>query len=105
MASERPSRSDSLRTYRRLKKCLSIGPVRFMGAHHRSWWWDIRTPHGYLVVRAGWIKHPKWPQVYWSPNATPWHHGARNVFRARFVYREQCVCRRPDCTNPQEVAR
>jgi hypothetical protein len=78
-------------------------PVRFMGGVSGQLWWDIKCFGGWLVVKAGRWKRgkPRLPRVYWSPNGTPWHHGARNVLRARFVEREQCVCREPGCTNPQ----
>lgn len=78
--------------------------VRFMGGLSRKLWWDIRFRGGTLVVNCGcgrW-RGPRgavlgrWrfqlPRVYWSPNGTPWHHAARNVFRAKYVEREECVC-------------
>jgi hypothetical protein len=78
--------------------------VVFMGGLHRRLWWDIELRRGWLVIQAGYFRRPRLPRIYWSPNATPWHHGARNVFRARYVEREECVCGQPDCTMPQERA-
>lgn len=84
--------------------------IRFMGRVSGNLWWDIECFGGWLVVKAGRFRKGrsgtllKWPRVYWSPNGTPWHHAARNVFRAGFVKCERCVCREPDCSMPQEVA-
>lgn len=84
--------------------------IIFMGDHSRKLWWDVRWRGGWLVIHAGrgrWRGLGRWrlrlPSVYWSPNGTPWHHGARSVFRAKYVTRQECVCTR--CRNaggPQE---
>lgn len=68
-------------------------PIRFMGHHNRTFWWDVCLGRfGWLVVNAGYFNKPRKPRVYWSPNGTPWHHGARSIFNARFVERQECVC-------------
>lgn len=76
-------------------------PIQFMGRPSGNLWWDVKTPNGWLVVKAGRFRRGRSgrllrvPKAYWSPNGTPWHHGARSVFRARYVEREECVC--DDC--------
>jgi hypothetical protein len=65
-------------------------PVRFMGRSSEQRWWDVRTPCGWLVVNAGYFGRPVRLRVYWSPNATPWHHAARKIV-GRAPDRE-CVC-------------
>lgn len=57
--------------------------IQFMGNHSRRLWWDVRWRGGWLVVKAGFIKRPRLPRVYWSPDGTPGHPEARNVFRCR----------------------
>lgn len=59
-------------------------------------WWDICLgSRGYLVVTVpSKGKHRSRVSVYLSPNATPWHHGARNII-GRCAYAE-CVC--ADCS-------
>lgn len=86
-----------------------MSSVSFMGGHTLEAWWDVRCFGGWLVIKAGdwgrWTakgRRPsprglRLPRIYWSPNGTPWHHGARNVFRARYVEREECVCGDPGC--------
>ena len=76
-----------------------IPRVRFMGRVNGQLWWDVQMrPHGWLVIHAGRWKRgrPGLPRVYWSPNGTPWHHGARNVLREKKRLKwADCVC--DDC--------
>jgi hypothetical protein len=71
--------------------------IAFMGRGNRSrhgtkLWWDVRLLGGWLVIHAGRSRRPSLPSVYWSPNGTPWHHGARSIFNAKHQVAEPCLC-------------
>lgn len=76
--------------------------VHYKGTISNSLSWDISLPliGGWLVVDLGrfkWRDRGWWefnPRIYWSRNGTGRHHSARNIFRAPFVNREECVCDR-----------
>jgi len=75
--------------------------ISFMGfGSNPKLWWDVKLPKGWLVIQAGRLRKPALPRIYWSPNATPWHHGARSIFRANRVGhdRDRCVC--DECRPP-----
>lgn len=65
--------------------------IYYMGGHSRAVWWDVRCFGGWLVIRAGYWDALLWPGVYWSPDGSQRHHGARNVFRRPSAGRG-CVC-------------
>jgi len=62
---------------------------------------EIRCFGGWLVVfppvRAFGIRQ-QW-RAYWSPNATPWHHGMVPLFRSRRPV--DCSCEESTCPIPR----
>lgn len=68
--------------------------------------WELACFGGYLVffppVKSFGTRQRL--HAYWSPNATPWHHGMKPLIGYRRAVRRECVCGESDCPCPQQPA-
>jgi hypothetical protein len=66
--------------------------------------WELACFEGYLCVFPPVYAFGVWRRchAYWSPNATPWHHGMRPLFRTNRPL--SCVCGEPECPCPPQPA-
>lgn len=84
---------------------IRLGPLTIFARDCGMWGaWELRCFGGWLVVfppvKA--FKVRRKLRAYWSPNATPWHHGLRPFIRAKKSL--DCSCGARDCPCPREVA-
>lgn len=63
--------------------------------------WEVRCFGGWLCVFPPVMAFGarRGVRAYWSPNATPWHHRARHLWRSRPSM--DCSCGEVACTKPR----
>lgn len=61
---------------------------------------EIKIFGGWLVIFPPIKSFGKWRKlrIYWSPNATSWHHGMIPIWRSKKSV--SCYCGTVDCTVP-----